>query len=94
MHNLSQQNALQHQQQYQHQKSLVAPNKLNILPQAHGNQQYLYQQQQQQQQAVLASVQAKNMKNRNFTSPLPFTGVSTVQQKFDSKQHGPGYDYC
>lgn len=60
--------AYQQQSQQNHMK--FPHSKTNgMLPYGQGNQQALYQQ---QQQTILASVQANNMKNRNYNSPMPF----------------------
>jgi hypothetical protein len=67
--NHAQQIALQQQTQ----RNILTMNKSNVLPNNHGNHAFY---QQQQAQAVLASVQAKNMKNRNFSSPLSMNATN------------------
>ena len=57
----------------QQQRNILTMNKSsNVLPNNHQGNAALYQ----HQQAVLASVQAKNMKNRNFNSPLSINNIT------------------
>lgn len=70
---------------HQQQQKIAAQQKANgILPYNPGNQAFY----QQQQQAVLASVQANNMKNKNFNSPLSFNGMNTSQNSVSNINSG------
>lgn len=63
-----------HQQQHHHQKQhLVGQTRSAVLSHHQNHNNSLYHQ---QQQSAIASVQAKNLKNRSFGSPLPYNTTS------------------
>lgn len=66
---------LNHAQQIalQQQRNMLTMNKSNVMPNNHGHGNHAFYQ---HQQAVLASVQAKNLKNRNFSSPLSMNATN------------------